>query len=74
MAFETPPVPEMTEVPLVAFSIHAVAAVVSLVPLWSTTLTSVSLGGTAVLVIVQVVLSPRASVTEFTTVVLLPQV
>ena len=57
----------MTDVPLVAFSIHAVAGVVSLVPLWSTTFTSVSLGGTAVLVIVQVLSSPPFSVTVVTT-------
>ena len=52
---------------LVAFSVQADAAVMSLVLLWSTTLTSVSLGGTAVLVIVQVLSSPPFSVTVVTT-------
>src|SRR5919202_587277 len=67
VAFETPPAAEMTEVPLVAVSVHAEARVMSDVPLWSTFLTSVSLGGTAVLVMVHVLVSPPFSVMEVTT-------
>ena len=53
---DTGPVPD---------SVHAVAGVVAPVVPLSTTLTRVSLGAIAVLVIVQVAVSPGASVTVF---------